>query len=149
MRNTRGVTVVELTVLLSIVILFAVISIPKLMIATDVKRTEKAVRGLKKLYDAQYIYHRTNGHFSSSIAELPLAKKALDSSWFSFAIPYVAKDTFYVEARVHKPYAKLTNADWLGISSNNIASLSNPVTLGRYSAEWRRKAREGKRNANE
>jgi type II secretory pathway pseudopilin PulG len=135
-RNRRGITYLELVVLLFIGLIVVSIAVPKFIAATNLRRAKEMTLILNRLFQAQYTYHHKNGHFSADINDLPVSKSDLSSTWFSYTVEYASKDTFYLEARVKRAFGKASTEDWAGISSARIRTISNPQTLGVYTVEW-------------
>jgi type II secretory pathway pseudopilin PulG len=139
MKNIRlsaGFTVVEMIVLTCIAAFVLGIAIPKFTSATNLRRAKEVSVLLNRLYEAEYSYHHKHKVFTSNLEDLPVSGSSLRSKWFVYSAPYATKDTFFVMARVARPFGKATTADWAGISSAKNRSISNTKTLGKYAVEW-------------
>jgi type II secretory pathway pseudopilin PulG len=135
LRNS-GFTVIELIVLVCIIVFVLGIAIPKFISATNLRRAKEISVILNRLYETQFTYHHKHGDFCGDIQKLPVSQSNLRSNWFEYSVAYIGKDTFFVVAKVKKPFGKATTEDWAGISSAKNRSISNPKTLGKYAVEW-------------
>ena len=138
-KENKGFTLVELTVVVSIVGILASVAIPKFLDASQKAKASEFPTQLTAIYTGQTAYNAEQGTYASTFTNLKdLAGVDVSSSsrWFTYGLSVSGTTAFTGTASVNGPgFGQVTASDYATIEQTNSKYCTN--SLLKYCPHWR------------
>ncbi len=137
--KTKGFTLVELMVVVSIVGALAAVAVPKFLDASAKAKASEFPTQLSALYTGQIAYQAEHGYYVTAFQFLKDSAGVdvpSSSKWFAYTLPSADNTSFTGQATVQGTgFGSVTASDYGTVDQTNSKFCSSP--LQRYCPNWK------------